>query len=136
MAKVKQGGRNGTASTPDRAKAKVAAQISPATRAKGRVAKKPAPDARGVAARKGKHGNGAPVALPTEMRVRELDPRDVCGSRTTVRQLFRVTELQNKATLATHLVFLDRHGWYCEHGRTCPAVGEVMKLGKALVRTQ
>jgi len=24
-----------------------------------------------------------------------------------------------------HLVYLDRHGWYCFHGRTCPAVTDV-----------
>jgi hypothetical protein len=28
-----------------------------------------------------------------------------------------------------HLVFLDRHGWYCEHGRDCPAVKQVRTTG-------
>ena len=37
-----------------------------------------------------------------------------------------VTErVQGKS--ATHLVFFDRHGWYCEHGRACPAVDDVRK---------
>lgn len=135
MGKVKQGGRKGTASNPSRKKAKAAASASPAGRKKGRPARSTAKKRAAAPTRAGKNGRGEAVAPPTVMRVRELVPQDVCGSRTTVQQLFRVTELQNDAPLAIHLVFLDRHGWYCEHGRSCPAVKEVMKLGKALVRT-
>ena len=33
-----------------------------------------------------------------------------------------------------HLVFFDRHGWYCEHGRTCPAVGHAKKHNGQIAR--
>jgi hypothetical protein len=72
--------------------------------------------------------------LPPTYSVRELVPQTVCGPRTSVQQLFRVEERLNGAS-QMHLVFLDRHGWYCEHGRTCPAVGEVMKRGNLGVRS-
>jgi hypothetical protein len=29
-----------------------------------------------------------------------------------------------------HLVFFDRHGWYCEHGKQCAAVTDVRKFIK------
>jgi hypothetical protein len=64
------------------------------------------------------------------MRVRELVPREVCGHQTTVEQLFRVDEVAHDGRRTVHLVFLDRHGWYCEHGTSCPAVRKVMKLGR------
>ena len=63
-----------------------------------------------------------------EMKVRELIPEKVCGPRTRVQQVFRVEERVNGSS-QTHLVFNDRHGWYCEHGSDCPAVGEVRKRG-------
>ena len=71
--------------------------------------------------------------------IRELDPIRVCGARTSVTALFRVDErpvspptgrVPRKAAVEgrhVHLVFNDRHGWYCEHGRSCHAVGAVMK---------
>ena len=66
-----------------------------------------------------------------ELQIRELDPLRVCGGRTSVVQLFRVDEqlLEGKAAGArqVHLVFNDRHGWYCEHGRSCHAVSAVMR---------
>ena len=62
-------------------------------------------------------------------RVRELDPIARCGARTTVMRLFRVDELPLASRLV-HLVFLDRHGWYCEHGPQCPAVAAVRRRGK------
>ena len=55
------------------------------------------------------------------MRIRELDPRERCGSGTTVSQLYLVDRMPNDPQVR-HLVFLDRHGWYCVHGRDCPAV--------------
>ena len=58
--------------------------------------------------------------------VRALDPRRTCGTGTSVELLFRVDETVDGRTTA-HLVFYDRHGWYCEHGRTCPAVGHARK---------
>lgn len=60
------------------------------------------------------------------MRIRELDPRSQCGEGTTVMQLFRVDDLPED-TERVHMVFHDRHGWYCEHGRECPAVAAVRR---------
>ena len=70
------------------------------------------------------------VAPPVRsIRIRALDPVAKCGPGTTVRFLYRVDELLDGAPHA-HLVFFDRHGWYCEHGRNCPAVADVRKHGK------
>jgi hypothetical protein len=63
------------------------------------------------------------------MRIRALDPHAACGPGTTVMQLYRVDDLPTDSA-ATHLVFFDRHGWYCEHGRDCPAVAAVRKHTK------
>ena len=60
------------------------------------------------------------------MRIRELDPRSRCGESTTVMQLFRVDDLPEDPP-RVHMVFHDRHGWYCEHGRECPAVAAVRR---------
>jgi hypothetical protein len=66
------------------------------------------------------------------VKIKELDPFVVCGPRTSVTHLFRVDETLD-GSAATHLVFFDRHGWYCEHGRSCRAVEDVMRLGKTVV---
>lgn len=51
-----------------------------------------------------------------------LDPRTAVGPRTSVRALYRV---QYGIDGPVHLVFVDRHGTYCEeHGRHCPAVAD------------
>ena len=64
---------------------------------------------------------------PAELlRIRELDPQGTCGEGTTVMQLFRVDDLPEE-TPRVHMVFHDRHGWYCEHGRECPAVAAVRR---------
>ncbi|MEO8622527.1 MAG: hypothetical protein ABI625_15755, partial [bacterium] len=55
------------------------------------------------------------------VEIRELDPLRKCGLGTTVQRMYRVIERAD-GVMINHLVFLDRHGWYCEHGRTCPAV--------------
>ena len=65
--------------------------------------------------------------------VRELDPQRKCGAGTSVQLLYRVDEtVDGRAT--AHLVFFDRHGWYCEHGRTCPAVAHARKQGGRIAR--
>lgn len=74
----------------------------------------------------------APVEL---MRIRELDPQAACGEGTTVMQLFRVDDLPFGDD-TTHLVFYDRHGWYCAHGRECPAVAAVRKRFKPGTQTK
>lgn len=66
-----------------------------------------------------------PSVLPT-YRVRELDPVSKCGNGTSVQKLFRVDE-RIDGIVRPHLVFFDRHGWYCDHGRECPAVSQARK---------
>jgi hypothetical protein len=60
--------------------------------------------------------------------VRALDPQKKCGPGTSVQEMYRVDE-QAGSGRTLHLVFFDRHGWYCEHGRNCPAVGHARKFG-------
>lgn len=56
----------------------------------------------------------------TPVHVERLDPAKMLGASTRVERLWRVRVGDGGGT---HLVFLDRHGKYCEeHGRTCPAV--------------
>jgi hypothetical protein len=57
---------------------------------------------------------------------RSLDPIKKCGAGTSVEQLVRVDESVN-GKKDVHLVFFDRRGWYCEHGRGCPAVREARR---------
>jgi hypothetical protein len=66
-------------------------------------------------------------AVSRDVRIREKDPRLVCGKGTTVARVFRVEERSNDKRVM-HLVFFDRHGWYCEHGPQCPAVKDVRKF--------
>lgn len=60
--------------------------------------------------------------------VRALDPTRKCGTGTSVQLMYRVDEAGENG-VRTHLVFFDRHGWYCEHGRDCPAVAPARRLG-------
>ena len=58
--------------------------------------------------------------FPVKPIVEVLDPRTVVGPNTAVEQIVRV---RLRPTDAPHLVFHDRHGWYCEtHGPLCAAV--------------
>lgn len=58
--------------------------------------------------------------FPVTPVVDVLDPRTVVGVRTGVEHLVRVRPRPNDVP---HLVFHDRHGWYCEaHGPQCAAV--------------
>ncbi len=152
MSKVKQikakapAGRNnvtGKAGLRSKAEAKPAKQ--PAVRRKvkntkerlavprrgatGRPAASRTSNKQGSAARAKGRGIAAATAVPA-MTVRELVPEKVCGPRTRVQQVFRVEERLNGSS-QMHLVFNDRHGWYCEHGIDCPAVGAVRKSGKS-----
>jgi hypothetical protein len=65
----------------------------------------------------------APTQLdlfPVRPVVEVLDARVVVGPRTGVEHLVKVRLRPNDAP---HLVFHDRHGWYCEaHGPGCAAV--------------
>ena len=73
------------------------------------------------------------VAHPDDVEVRALDPIKKCGQGTSVQLLYRVIERADGG-LTNHLVFFDRHGWYCEHGRTCPAVTLARKRTGRLAR--
>ena len=77
----------------------------------------------------GRVRRGPPVPpIEREVRVRALDPVARCGPNTSVEKLYRVDEDVN-GRRTVHLVFFDRHGWYCEHGRDCVAVRDARKLG-------
>lgn len=67
-----------------------------------------------------------PTARRT-VRIRSMDPIEKCGKRTTVTQLYRVEERLDQ-TRIRHLVFFDRHGWYCEHGKQCGVVKDVQEF--------
>jgi hypothetical protein len=78
-------------------------------------------------------GRNAVVAPTVRVAVKPLDPLRKCGPNTTVELLYRVDEtVDGRST--PHLVFFDRHGWYCEHGRTCPAVGHAKKYNGQIAR--
>ena len=77
---------------------------------------------------------GRPVKAPVvRVAVKPLDPVRKCGPNTSVQLLYRVDEQVDGRSTA-HLVFFDRHGWYCEHGRTCPAVGHARKFNGQIAR--
>jgi hypothetical protein len=79
-----------------------------------------------VAGKAAKGKKPSPPAPVVRVAVKALDPLRKCGPGTSVQLLYRVDEsIDGRST--THLVFFDRHGWYCEHGRNCPAVGHVRK---------
>lgn len=56
-----------------------------------------------------------------------MNPVQMCGKDTSVTQLYRVEETGDRGK-THHLVFFDKHGWYCEHGKQCSAVGDVQKF--------
>ena len=58
--------------------------------------------------------------------IKELDPIRKCGAGTSVTVLLRVIERLDGES-RSHLVFFDKHGWYCDHGRSCPAVALARK---------
>lgn len=68
-----------------------------------------------------------PVSAPSTYIVEPLDPWLKCGPDTTVTELWKVRERRERET-HFHLVYLDRYGWYCEHGRDCAAVTEVRRV--------
>jgi hypothetical protein len=87
-----------------------------------------------AAANAARAAKAAAAAAAVQYAVKPLDPQRKCGPGTSVQFLYRVDErtVDNRST--THLVFFDRHGWYCEHGRTCPAVRHAMKYNGQVAR--
>jgi len=67
------------------------------------------------------------AAVVRRVRIRPIDPVQLCGKGTSVTALYRVEETLDQ-TKIHHLVFFDRHGWYCEHGKQCSAVNDVQKF--------
>jgi hypothetical protein len=88
-----------------------------------------------VTATKGANATKVAVRDGSERRVaiKPLDPVRKCGPGTSVQFLYRVDESVD-GRITAHLVFFDRHGWYCEHGRTCPAVGHAKKYNGQIAR--
>jgi hypothetical protein len=88
-----------------------------------------------VTATKAAYATKVAVASPATQRVaiKPLDPLRKCGPNTSVQFLYRVDESVD-GRITAHLVFFDRHGWYCEHGRTCPAVGHAKKYNGQIAR--
>jgi hypothetical protein len=64
------------------------------------------------------------------VRIRPMDPIEKCGKGTSVTQMYRVEEKLDQ-TRISHLVFFDRHGWYCEHGKQCSVVKDVQKFTRS-----
>ncbi len=78
--------------------------------------------------RKGK-GRSSKAEVSRTVRIKPMDPERMCGTGTSVTRLFKVEERLDQ-TRIHHLVFFDRHGWYCEHGKQCGAVKDVQKFTK------
>ncbi|MBC8087603.1 MAG: hypothetical protein H7Z40_10065 [Phycisphaerae bacterium] len=58
--------------------------------------------------------------FPERPHIERLNPKQVAGQRTAVTDIVRV---RIRSTEPIHLIFHDRHGWYCEtHGTSCIAV--------------
>ena len=74
-----------------------------------------------------KSGTKAPKSAERTVRIVEKDPWQMCGKGTSVERVFRVEEKLERSR-NMHLVFFDRHGWYCEHGAQCQAVSDVKKF--------
>jgi len=72
----------------------------------------------------------AKTEVKRKVRIRPMDPIQKCGEGTTVTQLYRVEEILDLTTIH-HLVFFDRHGWYCEHGKQCNVVKDVQKFTRS-----
>jgi hypothetical protein len=107
------------------------AQVKRPTKLKRVTSGAPKPLRRKPVTRKGKGRTAPPkVAAPVvKFHVRELDPQRKCGPATSVQLLYRINEESTDGQTRSHMVFFDRHGWYCEHGRDCPAVKHARKIG-------
>lgn len=58
--------------------------------------------------------------FPEKPEVVRMNPRAIAGQRTAVVEIVKVRMRSNEAP---HLIFNDRHGWYCEtHGTQCAAI--------------
>jgi hypothetical protein len=132
VAKVKKAGAVRVARSGKKAKAKNAPVGASTGRRKAGGRKR----AKGKAGKRGKVKVGPQRPAPAStFRVTALDPQKKCGAGTSVQQLFRINEELADGVRA-HLVFFDRHGWYCEHGRDCPAVAPAKKFSQKVQKVQ
>jgi hypothetical protein len=139
VAKVKKrtgvtGERNGSGTTTGR-KAKVGTKlVGSRSKKQPTTAKKKGAPKRGTRVKTARGKQAKALRAPVvRMAVRPLDPLRKCGPKTTVQLLYRVDE-EVDGRNTPHLVFFDRHGWYCEHGRSCPAVGHARKFKGQIAR--
>lgn len=66
--------------------------------------------------------------FPEKPDVVRLNPRNVAGEKTSVVEVIKV---RMRSTEPPHLIFHDRHGWYCEtHGVHCAAVALAKELAE------
>jgi hypothetical protein len=100
---------------------------------RGRAKKRGTSRKKAASRKEAKPLKSAKPANTIRVAVKSLDPLRKCGPKTTVQFLYRVDE-QVDGRSTPHLVFFDRHGWYCEHGRSCPAVGHARKFNGRIAR--
>jgi hypothetical protein len=135
VARVKQkaSSRRGAAKRPAKATSRRAKTAKAATAAARKVK---ASSGRKTAAGRKRPALKSPRAKPKAtlpargVTIKALDPFVKCGPGTSVTELYRVDEAIDGRT-TVHLVFFDRHGWYCEHGRSCRAVEDVRRRTEA-----
>lgn len=112
-------------------KAATAAKGATGKRTSAKSAKRSAKAAKKGAAKLSKAGGKRlppPKPKPvSRFALHALDPIRKCGVGTSVQRLYRVDESSTDGSSRVHLVFFDRHGWYCEHGRDCAAVSHARK---------
>jgi hypothetical protein len=126
--------RKATSKRQAKAKATVVAKLKAKVKVQAKAKAKGKTTARvGRVASKAKRSKKKPGRVansqPERFTIRELDPVRKCGPGTSVEQLYRIDERADGEPVRTHLVFFDRHGWYCEHGRDCAAVAHARKHG-------
>ena len=68
---------------------------------------------------------------PPSYDLEPLNPWLMCGPDTTVTELWKVWERRDGEAIL-HLVYFDRYGWYCEHGRSCRAIAEVRQVVRTM----
>jgi len=121
--------KGSNAKSPDAGTRKLAATVTRPASSGRRAGKRTSPKASSVSS-KAKAASAMRKPPPARVVIRELDPRRLCGGGTSVQFLYRVDEILERSS-SKHLVFFDRHGWYCEHGRTCPAVAHARRHKRA-----
>ena len=132
-AEVKPAGRSSRSGKPSERTGTRTSRASAASKSKSKA--KSMSKVKSIANARSKSAKGRIQAPSPAVRVvvKPLEPQSKCGAGTSVQYLFRVDETVDGRS-STHLVFFDRHGWYCEHGRNCPAVGHAKKYQGHIAR--